>query len=1255
MLRRLFVFTAIVLVTNALVFAQTGSGALKGKITDKDTKEAIPFASVVIEQGGKQFGGVNSDLDGNYTIKPLPAGKYDVKAVYVGYKPLMIDKVVINNDQITFLDIQMEKTSQTLKEFVVKDYEVPLISKDQTATGGTMTSDEMSKMPGRSAESVAVTVGGVYQDMNGNMGGIRGSRSEGTAEYIDGVKVLGSTSLPQADIEEVQVITGGLPAQYGDATGGVINITTKGAAREFGAGVEAETSEFLDGYGYNLIGFNAQGPLIKGKDSTAESSLLGYFISGELTSIENGNLNTGSTLQTNNDPSAIGSFIVNPATLMQLQLNPLRPSGTSSGTYTNSSFVTADDIQKMKAKQNALDQGIDLSGKFDVRTTPTINLTFGGSIDYTKSNAWSYSNSLFNNENNPELIDDSWRVWGRFTQRFPTEKDSKSAVKNVYYSIEVSYSKDYSVTEASQFGNDFFDYGYVGKFKTYKEKTYQLGNDTALHYNNVMVQNGFKDTLVTFQRSEINSDLANYTSAYYNLYPRNSGYYASDDEIQSGSNNFALLNGQTPASVYGLYNNTGTVFNGYGSSAQPGYGGYSIKNNSTIGINADGSADIKNHAIQFGLQYQQDIDAGYDLDPVSLWTLMREQANSHIAQLNESKNGAHPVYNAEGVFQDTIQYDRLVDTAHQSFFDYNLRKKLGLNPYGQDWIDIDNLDPSTFSISMFSPDELLNNGNQYVSYYGYDYTGKRITGKPTLDDFFNSKDAFGNYTRGIGAFEPIYMAGYVQDKFAFNDLLFNVGVRVDRYDANQEVPKDPYCLYPVKTVSEVSASDLNGNQFSIPSNMGNNYVVYVNDVKNPTSIVGYRNGSTWYNAQGAEITDPSVLETASGIAPLLADPANQTLTANSFAQYNPQINVMPRISFSFPISDVALFFAHYDVLTQRPTAGTDQFLPTNYLFMQSLAAGTIVNNPNLLPQKTTDFELGFQQKLSNSSSLKFSAFYRDMKDEIEAFRYVDAYPVTYTSYSNIDFGTVKGATLSYDLRRTNNVWIKANYTLQFADGTGSSATSGLNLVTSGQPNLRTTMPLDYDRRHTLSCVVDYRYSEGKHYNGPVWTRKIKGSDKVKTIALLQNTGINFTLSGGSGVPYSRSSEVIPVAVTGNTVPVLQGTLNGSRLPWQFKIDARLDKDIKVKLGNKDSKNRKDAYVNIYLQVLNLLNTKNIMVVYAATGNPNDDGYLSAAMYQAAINEQLNVQSYRELYSLYINNPSNYSLPRRIRLGATFDF
>ena len=52
-----------------------------------------------------------------------------------------------------------------------------------------------------------------------------------------------------------------------------------------------------------------------------------------------------------------------------------------------------------------------------------------------------------------------------------------------------------------------------------------------------------------------------------------------------------------------------------------------------------------------------------------------------------------------------------------------------------------------------------------------------------------------------------------------------------------------------------------------------------------------------------------------------------------------------------------------------------------------------------------------------------------------------AWPRQYITYRNVDFGTVKGFTLGYDLRKTGNVWMRANYTMQFANGTGSDATS----------------------------------------------------------------------------------------------------------------------------------------------------------------------------------------------------------------------
>ncbi|MBK9061067.1 MAG: hypothetical protein IPL81_14790 [Flavobacteriales bacterium] len=51
-----------------------------------------------------------------------------------------------------------------------------------------------------------------------------------------------------------------------------------------------------------------------------------------------------------------------------------------------------------------------------------------------------------------------------------------------------------------------------------------------------------------------------------------------------------------------------------------------------------------------------------------------------------------------------------------------------------------------------------------------------------------------------------------------------------------------------------------------------------------------------------------------------------------------------------------------------------------------------------------------------------------------------AWPTTYRTYDNVDFGNVIGFTTTYDLRRTKNVWLRASYTLQFAKGTGSDPT-----------------------------------------------------------------------------------------------------------------------------------------------------------------------------------------------------------------------
>ena len=135
---------------------------------------------------------------------------------------------------------------------------------------------------------------------------------------------------------------------------------------------------------------------------------------------------------------------------------------------------------------------------------------------------------------------------------------------------------------------------------------------------------------------------------------------------------------------------------------------------------------------------------------------------------------------------------------------------------------------------MFSPDELLNSGNSFVSYWGYDHTGKKVKGITDINEYFNEYDENGNFRRFVGAFQPIYMAGYIMDKFAFNDIVFNVGVRVDVFDANQPVLKDPYLFFNARTVAEaeaLKASDPTQYEWvNLPESMGDDYVVYVDDV-----------------------------------------------------------------------------------------------------------------------------------------------------------------------------------------------------------------------------------------------------------------------------------------------------------------------------------------------------------------------------------------------------------------------------------------
>jgi outer membrane receptor protein involved in Fe transport len=1225
MLRKIYLIAALVL-TSSLAMAQ--SGTLKGVITDAMSGESIPFANIVIEKNGNQSGGTTTDFDGNYTIKPVEPGTYTIKATFVGYGTVEVTGVIISANKITFQDVKLQQ-GVAIGEVKVIAYKKPLLDQDNLS-GETKTAEEIVALPTRNVASVAASTAGIYQRDEGDGVNVRGSRSDATEYYVDGIKVRGSLGVPTSGIEQITVITGGVPAQYGDATGGIISITTKGPSNKLFGGIEFESSSLFDSYNYNLLGFSLSGPILKKRNSDGSkgSSLIGYFLSGEFRSVDD------------TDPSAIGRWKVKDKVLADLQANPFKIApNASAGFLSRSEFLDKNDFENVQAKLNANEKRFNISGKLDLKPSNNTFLSLGGSYYARESRDFSGWRSMFSWDNNRQSTQHTYRVFAKLVQKFGSDEDnedeSSATIKNAFFTIQGNYTNNkYTYVDADH-KEDLFNYGYIGQFVTSKAPIYGFGSavDTSGIIYTGRTLNGWADTLFEYTAGGVNKSLENYTNAYIDMFSQYSmsSYiegYGADGQLRTAADlqGQGLLNGQLPSNVYSLFGNHGTMYNG---SAK--------QENTQTTFKASGSADIKSHELSFGFEFEQREDYYWGIAPMNLWGLMRQQANKHILERNLSN--PRPVFDENGIYQDTINYDRLFIASEQSTFDENFRED---NQIGQlEYIDIDSYTPDAFTLDMFSQDELLNNGSSLVYYYGYDIYGNKNDSRNTLKDFFTYQDNDGQYLRNIAPYNPIYQAGYIQDKFAIEDLIFNIGVRVDRFDANQKVLKDKYLLYSAYTAG--ADKDLL-TQNSAPSTIGDDYIVYVDDIENPSAVVGYRDGDVWYNANGLVISDPTLLAEAAGgkIAPYLINPddaKNGNIQMDAFEDYAPETVFMPRIAFSFPISDEAQFFAHYDVLTQRPPTG-NRIEPVDYLFMADRVGATL-NNPNLKSEKTVDYELGFAKTLSLKSALKISAFYKELRDMIQITNTLSAYPAQYYTYGNIDFGTVKGMSINYDLRRTNNIQLTANYTLQFADGTGSSATSGASLVSTGQPNLRTTIPLSYDQRHAVSASVDYHYGDGKDYDGPV----LFGAN------IFQNAGANLMFSAGSGTPYSRQSNITQEAADGiNDRSTLAGNINGSRLPWQFRMNLKVNKSFEIKWNDKKSSN-----LNVYVQVQNLLDARNIISVYRATGNPEDDGYLTSAAAQNAIDAKNDAEAFRYLYSLGVNNPSNYSLPRMWRAGISLQF
>jgi hypothetical protein len=238
-----------VLACSALASAQGTTGTISGRIVDSQGL-AVPGATVTVT-GPQGTRTAVSDSAGRFSVPFLTPGTYSLRAELQGFKTFEQRDITVRLEQTVDLPVTMAVGGLT--ETVEVTGASPVVDTQTTTAGANLDSAMLARLPvGRSlAETLyvapGVSSGGGTGTSNPSIGGGSGLENQ---YVVDGVNIssagfgsLGSYSRVSAlgslgngvtfdFIKEVQIKTAGYEAEYGQATGGVVNVVTKSGTNE---------------------------------------------------------------------------------------------------------------------------------------------------------------------------------------------------------------------------------------------------------------------------------------------------------------------------------------------------------------------------------------------------------------------------------------------------------------------------------------------------------------------------------------------------------------------------------------------------------------------------------------------------------------------------------------------------------------------------------------------------------------------------------------------------------------------------------------------------------------------------------------------------------------------------------------------------------------------------------------------------------------------------------------------------------------
>jgi len=307
--------------------------------------------------------------------------------------------------------------------------------------------------------------------------------------------------------------------------------------------------------------------------------------------------------------------------------------------------------------------------------------------------------------------------------------------------------------------------------------------------------------------------------------------------------------------------------------------------------------------------------------------------------------------------------------------------------------------------------------------YGYDLRGQQEVEEDDINAFYSRDPNKPLESYNLAPNAPLFYGGYIEDTFTFSDLILHAGLRVDVFDANNRVLKDPFEIRPICRVADLQTNEAcRSNSETIPSSIMDDFAVYYSG----NTIIGYRDTSgNYFDSTGQSVTLDRIL-LAGQIRVLGPFP-----TEDAFKLYKPRVTLLPRLGIKFVVSTNASLFTRFGMSSQRPFF-------ENVMTLQRLGP-----NQDRAPLTKTFIEMGGQYHHKRIGTFSLSGFFNNVEEG--------------------SISTTKGIELQFTSKRTNGFSAYFDYT--FSTATGQFREEDF--------------PLDIDQRHTMNLLLDYQLGKNE--------------------------------------------------------------------------------------------------------------------------------------------------------------------------------